>query len=375
MTVSNGSNPVGTVASVIAVPREQPDTCPQSLHKRPLMNASAPMPPFPTAMSLLNNIYFNPTLGALIRHGVPDHLDKGPLAASDLAERAGMDALALVRVLRALAAFGAFQEVSPGVFGNNPVSEMFRNRPGCLCNYALYVSSEHYAKSVAALGYSAVTGQSATRHEFGESFWEHAKKHPKEGETFNRALAELRGEEHQQIANAYEWKGVNAVVDVGGGIGSLLAAIMKNHPEIRGVLLEQPELLVDADRALSEHGLRDRCELRAANFFEPIAATGSIWTLCQVLHDWPDAQCLEILRRCREAMRRTDRLLVIEMLTVPCEPNAQVGLIDMIMLMYFGEARQRTVEEYRHLFRSTDFAITRVLPTAGAFSIVEVSPI
>jgi hypothetical protein len=115
-----------------------------------------------------------------------------------------MDALALVRVLRALAAFGAFQEVSPGVFGNNAVSEMFHNRPGGLCNYALYVSCEHYAKSAAALAHSAKTGQSATRHEFGESFWEHGKKHPKEGETFNRALAEPRGDEHQQIANAYE---------------------------------------------------------------------------------------------------------------------------------------------------------------------------
>lgn len=339
------------------------------------MNASAPMPPVPTAMSLLNNIYFNPILGALIRHGVPDHLDKGPVAASDLAQRVGIDALALSRVLRALAAFGAFQEVSPGVFGNSAVSEMFRNRPGGLCNYALYVSSEHYAKSTAALGHSAVTGQSATRHVFGESFWEHAKKNPKEGETFNRALAELRGDEHQQIADAYQWNAVNGVVDVGGGIGSLLAAIMKNHPQIRGVLVEQPELLADADRALSEHGVRNRCELRAANFFESIPAAGSIWTLCQVLHDWPDAQCLEILRRCREAMLRTDRLLVIEMLTIPCEPNPQVGVIDMIMLMYFGEARQRTEEEYRQLFSSTDFALTRVIPTAGAFSIVEASPI
>ena len=339
------------------------------------MNASAAIAPFPAAMSLLSNIYFNPIVGALIRHGVPDLLDGGPLAASDLARRAGMDVLALVRVLRALTAFGAFQEVSPGVFANNAVSEMFRNRPGGLCNYALYVSSEHYAKSVAALGHSAVTGQSATRHVFGESFWEYAKKHPGDGETFNRALAELRGDEHRQIADAYEWNGVTSVVDVGGGIGSLLAAIMKNHPGIHGMLVEQPELLIDADRALSERGIRDRCELRAANFFESVPATGGIWMLCQVLHDWPDAPCLEILRRCREAMRRTDRLLVIEMLTIPCEPNTQVGMIDMIMLMYFGEGRQRTVEEYGHLFRSTGFAITRVLPTAGAFSIVEASPI
>jgi len=339
------------------------------------MSAPASLSDFQAALSLLNHAYFNPVIGALVRHGVPDHLDHGPLAASDLAQRAGVDALALTRTLRALAAFAMFQEVSPGVFGNSPVSNLFRNRPDGLYNFALYNSSEHHVRSAAALGHSVVTGQSAAHHVFGESFWEYARRHPEFGETFNRALAELRGEEHQQIAAAYDWTGVNTVVDVGGGIGSLLAAIMANRPGIRGVLLEQPELLPEADRVLSGRGFRDRCELLAGNFFGPIAARGEVWTLSQVLHDWPDAQCLAILRRCREGMRPTDRLLVIEMLTVPCAPNVQVGLIDMVMLMYFGEARQRTVDEYKHLFDATRFSLTRVLPTAGAFSIVEASTV
>jgi len=336
---------------------------------------SASLSNFQAAMSLLNHSYFNSVIGALVRHGVPDYLDDGPLAAAVLAQRAGIDALALTRALRALAAFGTFQEVSPGVFGNSPVSNLFRNRPGGLYNFALYNSSEHHVRSAAALGHSVVTGQSAAHHVFGESFWEYARRHPEFAETFNRALAELRGEEHQQIADGYDWTAVNTVVDVGGGIGSLLAAIMANRPEIRGVLLEQPELLPEADRVLSERGFRGRCELLAGNFFDPIPASGEVWTLCQVLHDWPDAQCLAILRRCREGMRPTDRLLVIEMLTVPCTPNVQVGLIDMVMLMYFGEARQRTMDEYKHLFDSTRLSLSRVLPTAGAFSIVEASPV
>lgn len=339
------------------------------------MSVPASLANFQAAMSLLNHSYFNPVIGTLVRHGVPDHLDQGPLAASVLAQRAGVNALALTRALRALAAFGMFQEVSPGVFGNTPVSNLFRHRPGGLYNFALYNSSDHHVRSAAALGHSVVTGQSAAHHVFGESFWDYARRHPEFGDTFNRALAELRGEEHQQIADAYDWSGVNTVVDVGGGIGSLLAAIMANCAEIRGVLLEQPELLAAADRVLSERGFRDRCELLAGNFFDPIPARGEAWTLSQVLHDWPDTQCLAILRRCREAMRPTDRLLVIEMLTVPCTPNLQVGLIDMVMLMYFGEARQRTVDEYKHLFDVTRFSLTRVTPTAGAFSIVEASPV
>src|SRR5215469_1703761 len=339
------------------------------------MSAAASPANYQAALSLLNHSYFDPIIGALVRHGVPDHLDHGPLAVAELAQRAGVDALALTRTLRALAAFAMFQEVSPGVFGNSPVSNLFRNRPGGLYNFALYHSSDHHVRSAAALGHSVVTGQSATHHVFGESFWDYARRHSEEGETFNRALAELRGEEHQQIADAYDWTRVNAVVDAGGGIGSLLAAIMANHPEIRGVLLEQPELLPEADRVLSERGVRNRCELLAGNFFDPIPANGEVWALSQVLHDWPDAQCLTILRCCRESMRPADRLLVIEMLTVPCAPNVQVGLIDMVMLMYFGEARQRTVEEYKHLFDSTRFSLTRVLPIAGAFSIVEASPV
>jgi O-methyltransferase domain len=339
------------------------------------MNAPASLSDVQAAISLLHHRYFNPILGVLVRHGVPDHLDRGPLSASDLAQRAGMNMLSLTRALRALSAFGAFQEVSPGVFANNAVANLFRDRAGGLRNFALYMSSDYHVRAAAALGHSAVTGQSAMSHVFGESFWEYARRHPDENETFNRGLAELRGEEHQQIADAFDWAGVNVVVDVGGGIGSLLSAIMGARPDIRGVLIEQPELLQDAERLLSARGVRDRCELRAGNFFETLPAAGEVWTLCQVLHDWPDAECIAILRRCREAMRPTDRLLVAEMLTIPCQPDVRVGLIDMRMLMYFGEGRQRTVDEYRGLFDSTHFSLTRVLPTAGAFSIVEAAPV
>jgi hypothetical protein len=220
-----------------------------------------------------------------------------------------------------------------------------------------------------------VTGKSATTHVFGESFWEHMRQHPEESETFNRALAELRSDEHPQIADAYDWTGVNSVVDIGGGVGSLLAAILEKRQGIRGVLIEQPEVLPGADRVLSERGVRDRCELLAGSFFNPISAAGEIWALSQVLHDWPDTECRVILQRCRQAMHKTDRLLVIEMLTVPCEPNVPINMIDMTMLMYFGEARQRTVDEYKKLFEPTGFALARVLPTAGAFSIVEARPV
>jgi hypothetical protein len=327
------------------------------------------------AFGLLSHLYLTPVLVALIQGGVPDHLDEGPLPVSDLAKRAGMDELSMTRGLRALTAFGAFQEVTPGVFANNPVSDLYRERPGCLRNAALFWGGDHLLQSAADLGHSMKTGEASFVHVFGESFWDRMRRLPEEHELFNRALADLRSDEHQQVADAYDWNGVKTAVDVGGGAGSLLAAILQKGNDKRGILVEQPEVLPEADRLLSERGVRDRCDFLGGSFFKPISAQGEVWTMCQVLHDWPDTDCCAILERCHEAMRGTDRLLVIEMLTVPCEPNPHVSTLDMMMLLYFGEARQRTVDEYKELFGTTSFELTRVLPTASAFSIVEARPV
>jgi len=330
---------------------------------------------FITAFGLLSHLYLTPSLVALVRGHVPDHLHPDPLPASELAKRSGLHALTLTRVLRALTAFGAFREVTPGVFANNPVSDFYRDRPGGIRNAVLFWGDEHLLKSAAELGHSVKTGEASFEYVHGESFWDRMRRLPYEGELLNRALADLRGDEHRQIAGAYEWSDVNMVVDVGGGAGSLLAAILEKHEGKRGVLVDQQEVLPDADRLLSERGVRDRCEFLGGSFFDPIAATGEVWTMCQILHDWPDAECRAILQRCRDAMRDTDRLLVAEMLTVPCQPNPGVAVLDMMMLLYYGEGRQRTVEEYEELFRATGLALTRVIATPSAFSILEARPV
>jgi len=328
-----------------------------------------------TAFGLLSHLFATPTLVALIQGRVPDHLDDGTLPASELAAKSGLHQLTLTRALRALAAFGAFQEVSPGVFANNAVSELYRDRPGGLRNAALFWGGEHLLKSAIELGHSVRTGEASFEHVYGESFWDQMRRLPDQHEMFNRALADLRSDEHQQIAGAYDWTKVKTVVDVGGGAGSLLAAMLEQHENLRGVLVELPAVLPDAERLLKERGMRERCTFVGGSFFEPIAASGEVWTMSQVLHDWPDAECRAILQRCREAMRETDRLLVIEMLSIPCQPNPGVAILDWMMLLYFGEARQRTVEEYEELFNAAGLELTRVIDTPTAFSIVEARPV
>lgn len=136
------------------------------------MSESSPRADMITALSLISHVYLTPVLVELIRGGVPDHLANGPLSTAELAKRAELNELSLTRALRALAASGAFQEVSPGMFANTSVSDFFRDRPGSLRNVFLFWGSEHVIQSAAALGHSMRTGEASFVHVFGESFWD-----------------------------------------------------------------------------------------------------------------------------------------------------------------------------------------------------------
>ena len=182
------------------------------------------------------------------------------------------------------------------------------------------------------------TGQAAHDHALGQKVWEYFRDHPEDNEAFNRGLAEIRTDEQAAIAAVYDWAGVKSVVDVGAGAGALLASIVAGNPGVRGILFDRPDVLPDAERLLKTRGVRERCELVGGSFFEPIEVKGDVWILSQVLHDWPDAECRTILKRCRERMSSGDRLLVVEMVPEPGRPDAGIALLDIAMMMFGGEA-------------------------------------
>ena len=134
------------------------------------------------------------------------------------------------------------------------------------------------------------------------------------------------------------------------------------------------DVLPDAGRLLTARGVRERCELVGGSFFEPIELNGDVWILSQVLHDWPDVECRSILKRCRERMSSGDRLLVVEMVPLPGQPDAGIAMLDMAMMMFGGEARQRTEAEYNQLFSATGFGPARVIGTGTAFRILKAKP-
>src|SRR5260370_28915270 len=175
------------------------------------------------------------------------------------------------------------------------------------------MGEEHY-QAWGALLHSVETGESSWDHVFGREFFDYLAQNPESQATFDAAMAvgtdELFG---RPLADAYDFSGVRHMVDVGGGNGSVSAAILKLHPHLEVVIYDQPQVLAAAETYLAKQGVRDRCRLVAGSFFQSVPDGGDVYLLSNIVHDWDDARAALILRNCRRAMTRTARVLLLEL--------------------------------------------------------------
>jgi hypothetical protein len=156
------------------------------------------------------------------------------------------------------------------------------------------------------------------------------------------------------LLTAYDFGRFGTVVDVGGGNGTLLAAILAEYPKTRGVLFDQPHVVAGAPRVLAGAGVADRCEVVGGSFFEAVPNGGDAYILKSILHDWEDTDCVRILERCRRAMKDGAALLVIERELGPPNTHRDGKFSDLNMLVATG-GRERTPEEYAALFAAAGF--------------------
>jgi hypothetical protein len=206
------------------------------------------------------------------------------------------------------------------------------------------------------------TGETPFEHVFGEGVFAHFARDPAARAHLNPGTS---WEVAEAIAAACDFSAVRTVVDVGGGDGIVLAAILRRYPHLRGAVLDQPHLMGRARRVAERYGVAERCELVAGDFFEAVPP-GDAYLLKTVLHDWDDARAARILGRCRQAMRGPGRVLAVESLlperAVPEGPGFRG---DVMMLVETG-GRERTGAELRALFGAAGMVLTGIRPLAAA---------
>jgi hypothetical protein len=307
--------------------------------------------------------------------GVADHLAGGPRTSDELAADTGSHPDALYRLLRALAAVGVFREEPGRRFALTPLGDCLRtDAPRPVGPWAAFAMTPPQWDAWGALLHSVRTGENAFRHVHGEDVWAYRASHPEASAAFDRAMTGITLLATDALLAAYDFSRFETIVDVAGGQGSLLAAILQQYPTARGVLFDQPHVVAGADVVLQASGVAGRCVVVGGSFFEAVPTGGDVYMLKQIIHDWEDQEATAILRVCRKAMTPGGRLLVIERGIGAPNEGAAAKLMDLQMLVSAG-GRERTRDEYATLFAAAGFRLESVISSAADLSIVEGLPI
>jgi hypothetical protein len=281
-----------------------------------------------------------------------------------LAVAARADPRSLYRLLRALASIGILRELDDGRFALTAVGGcLLADVPNSVASVARFNASEYYRRAWGELTYSVRTGESAFRHLYGTDVWEYRADHPDERTVFAQAMTAMTRAATRSLLSSYDFGRFGTIMDVGGGNGGFIAAVLAKHPTMRGILLDRPGVIARPDRALS--ALRSRCEIVGGDFFDAIPGGADCYVLKSVLHDWDDDDAVQILRTCRQAVSTGGSLLVIELDLGSANQDPEAKFIDLHMLVVTG-GRERTLDEYSELLARADFRVDRVTHPAGS---------
>jgi len=226
----------------------------------------------------------------------------------------------------------------------------------------------------AHLSHSIRTGENAFRHAHGVSNFEYRSKLPEEEAIFDRAMAANSAGLADAIVAAFDFSQCRLVVDVGGGQGAVLAAVLAAHAELRGILFDQPHVVARAQPVLQAAGVASRCETVGGDFFKEVPSGGNTYLLKTVLHDWDDAASALILRQCRQAIDPKGKLLIIERVIAPPNEAPEAKFSDLNMLVEPG-GEERTYGEFELLLASTGFQLARIRETGTRMSVIEAAPV
>lgn len=310
---------------------------------------------------------YSAALRAAALLSVADQLTDGPRTPEELARAIGADAAFLRRLLRYLATREVFREDEDGRFHLTPYADVLRaDHPASVRTGVLTVTSDLYWLTTPRLAESVRGGEPGFPKQFGLPFFDYLAENPHLAAMFGECMSQISTGDDEYVTANYDFPETGVVVDVGGGVGGLLRAVLRTRPGLHGIL-------VDHEKVLSGNVLGDlppdRWELAPGDFFDSVPA-GDVYLLRHVLHDWTDEECVRILSNCRGAMRPGGTVLAMDAVIAPGNephPGKQLDLFMMLLLT----GRERTSTEFEAIFTEAGLRLTRVISTDGPFALVE----
>ncbi len=313
-------------------------------------------------------------LACVVELGIADRVGREPASAEGLATELSLDADAVYRLMRALSANGIFEEDGEGLFHMTPTSAVLVDgEAGSVRDMLRLPWQDLVWRTWLDMPHTLRTGEPAFDKAHGAAFFDYLAANPEANALFDASMALISEPEDTAVAQAMPVDGTDHVVDLGGGRGGLMAAVLARHERVTGAIFDQPQVL--AEPSLIDPGHRSRCKAIAGDFFESIVSGADYYVLKRILHDWDDADADRILACCREAAGDTGRLLVVEAIVKPGNAPDPVKTQDLGMML-LTKGRERTEDEYQALFERAGLRLRHVHPTdaPSGVSVLECSP-
>lgn len=310
----------------------------------------------------------------LVVTGVADLLAEGERTSDELAAEAGLHPRSLYRLLRALAAAGILHEDEGQRFEMTELGELLRSStPGSLAAWTEYMGGSLNWRIWGNLVESVRTGKTGYQILFGTDAWTYRGANPAEQAVFDRAMVSATGDS-EAVMHGYDFSRFHTVVDVGGGRGAFVGALLAHHPSMSGILFDQPHVVAAASQVLEGFGVHDRCRIVGGSFFDEVPGDGDAYVLKSVIHDWDDAHAGRILAACRSCVPAGSTLLLLERVLAPPNQGLADKLSDLNMLVNPG-GMERTRDEFGALLDRSGFRLQKHVSTSGAQAVLEAVPV
>jgi hypothetical protein len=312
------------------------------------------------------------------RLGIADLIEDGSKDSAELARATGTHPSSLLRVLRALCSVGVFAQDHPGRFTLTPLGATLRSgAPDSARAWAAAMLGDEHFHAWGDLMHSVRTGETAFDHLFGQDVWSYRAEHPEHAERFDEAMTNLSGPFADNLLAAYSFARCRRVVDVGGGDGTLVQALLKAIPALTAIVFDLPHVAAKARQRMVTAGLEARCEVIGGSMFDSVPAAADVYILSRIMHDWADEPAVAVLTNCRKAMSPGSTLLAIERLLpdrVECSIASEAATFSDLTMMVMNGGRERTEAEYRALFEAAGLSLTRTIATRGEYGVIEAVP-
>lgn len=294
---------------------------------------------------------------------IADHLASGGQSVAVIADSLGVESNPLCRFLRMLVALDVLQQTKAEHFALTDMGRLLcADHPKSMRDRLLFIGEINYPVGQESI-HAVTTGEQAFNHVFGMPLFEYLDGHPDLRAIFGRLMGENVERRTEGICKAYDFTAATLIVDVGGGNGALLSAILSVAPGVRGIVFDRPSVANSREDESVSCDSAPRIEFLGGDMFKAIAPAGAdIYILSNIIHDWNDGQASLILHNCGAVMKKDSRLLIIEEILPDRVEEAPATIANDYSMLLLTGGRQRTRDEFSHLLQTAGLRQTAVIP-------------